>query len=160
MAAVGPVWQLEERQKRQTKFFELVEKTWERNKKVKPDIIEREVEEDQGGFRSRVIGKVRAGLPRKRPGRRGSPEVRRAAEIYVRDFKSKGQEGDWHVITRQVIPGYSEMRPEIQRLHRISLRANVHSLLYEERSRQRRRKGRLEGKMNSNKMGASAIDCW
>jgi prevent-host-death family protein len=44
MAAVVPVWQLEERQKRQEKFFGLVEKTWERNKKVKPEIIEREVE--------------------------------------------------------------------------------------------------------------------
>jgi prevent-host-death family protein len=45
MAAVVPVWQLEERQKRQKKFFALVEKAWERNKKVKPEIIEREVEE-------------------------------------------------------------------------------------------------------------------
>ena len=45
MAAVVPVWQLEERQKRQEKFFGLVERTWERVKKVKPEIIEREVEE-------------------------------------------------------------------------------------------------------------------
>ena len=45
MAAVVPVWQLEERQKRQEKFFGLVEKAWERNKKVRPEIIEREVEE-------------------------------------------------------------------------------------------------------------------
>ena len=45
MAAVAPVWQLEERQKRQEKFFGLVEKAWERNKEVRPEIIEREVEE-------------------------------------------------------------------------------------------------------------------
>ena len=90
--------------------------------------------------RSRVIGKVRASLPRKRPGRRGSPEVQKAAEIYIRDYKSKGQEGNWHSITKQVIPSYSDLRPELQRLHRISLRANVHSFLYERRSRQKRSK--------------------
>lgn len=45
MAAVVPVWQLEERQKRQHRFFGRVEKVWERNTKVKPEIIDREVEE-------------------------------------------------------------------------------------------------------------------
>ena len=45
MAAVVPVWQLEERMRRQEKFFRTVEKAWERNKKVKPEVVEREVEE-------------------------------------------------------------------------------------------------------------------
>jgi hypothetical protein len=96
------------------------------------------IAEDQSRFRSRVIGKVRAGLPRKRPGRRGSPEVKKAAEIYIRDYKSKGLEGHWHLISRQVIPRYPEMRLELQRLHRMSLRANTHSFLYEEWSLQKR----------------------
>ncbi|HVN80442.1 MAG TPA: hypothetical protein VMW38_15715 [Terriglobia bacterium] len=41
-----------------------------------------EIVENPRIFRSRVIGKVRAGLPRKRPGRKGTPEVKKAAEIY------------------------------------------------------------------------------
>jgi len=45
MAAVVPVWQLEERMKRQEKFFQAVEKAWKRNKKVKPETVEMEVEE-------------------------------------------------------------------------------------------------------------------
>jgi hypothetical protein len=98
------------------------------------------IAQDQSSFRSCVVGKVRAGLPRKRPGRRGSPEVQRAAEIYLRDYKSQGKTGNWHSIAKQVISNYLELRPELRTLHRMSLRANVHSFLYEERSRQKRSK--------------------
>jgi prevent-host-death family protein len=54
MAAVVPIWQLEEHQKRQKKFFGLVEKTWERNKKAKPELIEREVEEAVRAVRAQI----------------------------------------------------------------------------------------------------------
>jgi prevent-host-death family protein len=45
MAAVVPVWQLEEWQKRRQRFFGMVGELWQRNKKVTPDVIEREVED-------------------------------------------------------------------------------------------------------------------
>jgi prevent-host-death family protein len=44
MAAVVPVWQLESRTKRRERLFGLVQRVWESNAKVKPEIIEREVE--------------------------------------------------------------------------------------------------------------------
>jgi prevent-host-death family protein len=45
MAAVVPLWQLEEWQKRRTQLFASVEDVHQRNPKVKPDIIERDVAE-------------------------------------------------------------------------------------------------------------------
>ncbi len=44
MAAVVPVWQLEEWQKRRQRFFGMVEELWQKSKRMKPGIIEREVE--------------------------------------------------------------------------------------------------------------------
>jgi prevent-host-death family protein len=43
MAAVVPVWQLEEWQKRRERLFGMIEEVWNKNKKVKPEVIEREV---------------------------------------------------------------------------------------------------------------------
>ena len=45
MAAVVPLWQLEERRKRKDRFFGMVEEVWRKNKKEKPEVIEDEVEE-------------------------------------------------------------------------------------------------------------------
>ena len=45
MAAVVPVWQLEEWQKRRERFFGAVKELWRKNKEVKSGIIEQEVEE-------------------------------------------------------------------------------------------------------------------
>lgn len=45
MAAVVPVWQLEEWQKRRERFFRMVEELREKTKAVKPEVIEREVAE-------------------------------------------------------------------------------------------------------------------
>ena len=45
MAAVVPVWQLEEWQKRRARLFGMVGELWRKNKRVKPEAIEREVEE-------------------------------------------------------------------------------------------------------------------
>ena len=89
-------------------------------------------------FRSRVIGKVRAGLPRKRPGRQGNPEVKKAADIYEREYKSQGKDGNRHSVAKQVISDYANLTPEMQKLRRIGLRASVHSFLYDQRSRERR----------------------
>ncbi len=45
MAAVVPVWQLEGWRKRRERLFGMVEEVWKKNKKEKPEIIEREVQE-------------------------------------------------------------------------------------------------------------------
>jgi prevent-host-death family protein len=45
MAAVVPVWQLEERTKRREQFFATIDDIRQKNKGVKPQIIEREVAE-------------------------------------------------------------------------------------------------------------------
>ena len=44
--------------------------------------FEGEISQNQGGFKSFVIGKLRAVLPRRKPGRKGTPEFRKASEIY------------------------------------------------------------------------------
>lgn len=45
MAAVVPIWQLEQWQKRREQFFGTVDEIRQRNRKVKPEVIEREVQE-------------------------------------------------------------------------------------------------------------------
>ncbi len=45
MAAVVPLWQLEEWQQRREQFFAAVEDVQQRNHKVKPETIEKEVRE-------------------------------------------------------------------------------------------------------------------
>src|SRR5215471_17901075 len=45
MAAVVPLWQLEEWQKRREQFFAAVEEVQQPNRKVKPEVIEQEVQE-------------------------------------------------------------------------------------------------------------------
>src|SRR5205809_750035 len=45
MAAVVPLWQLEEWQKRREQFFAAVEEVQQHNQKVKPEVIEKEVRE-------------------------------------------------------------------------------------------------------------------
>jgi prevent-host-death family protein len=45
MAAVVPLWQLEEWQKRREEFFAAVEEVQQQNHKVKPEVIEAEVQE-------------------------------------------------------------------------------------------------------------------
>lgn len=54
MAAVVPVWQLEEWQKRRERFFGAVEEIWKKNKKVKPAVIEREVRETIQAVRAKA----------------------------------------------------------------------------------------------------------
>ena len=54
MAAVVPVWQLEEWQKRRQRFFGMVGELWQKNKKVKPDVIEREVEDAGRAVRTKA----------------------------------------------------------------------------------------------------------
>lgn len=54
MAAVVPVWQLEEWRKRRERFFGMVEAVRQRNKRVKPDVMEREVEEAVRAVRAKA----------------------------------------------------------------------------------------------------------
>lgn len=54
MAAVVPVWQLEEWQKRRERFFGMVEELWQKNKGVKPEVIEREVTEAVRAVRAKA----------------------------------------------------------------------------------------------------------
>jgi prevent-host-death family protein len=44
MAAVVPLWQLEDRSQRRERLFANVRKVWQSNAKVQPIVIEREVE--------------------------------------------------------------------------------------------------------------------
>ena len=54
MAAVVPIWQLEEWQKRRQRFFGMVGELWEKNKSVRPDVIEQEVEEATRAARAKA----------------------------------------------------------------------------------------------------------
>ena len=54
MAAVVPIWQLEEWQKRRQRFFGMVGELWEKNKPVRPDVIEQEVEEAARAARAKA----------------------------------------------------------------------------------------------------------
>ncbi len=54
MAAVVPVWQLEEWQKRRQRFFGMVEELWQKSKRVNPGIIEREVEDATRAVRAKA----------------------------------------------------------------------------------------------------------
>jgi prevent-host-death family protein len=54
MAAVVPVWQLQEWQKRRYRFFGMVEELRRKNKTVKPGVIGQEVEEAVRAVRART----------------------------------------------------------------------------------------------------------
>jgi len=43
MAAVVPVWQLEQWRQRRDRLFGMVDEVWERNKKENPEVLEREI---------------------------------------------------------------------------------------------------------------------
>jgi len=44
MAAVVPVWQLEERRKRRTRLLGMIDEVWRKQKEAKPELVEQEVE--------------------------------------------------------------------------------------------------------------------
>jgi prevent-host-death family protein len=54
MAAVVPLWQLEEWQKRREQFFAAVEEAQQRNQTVKPEVIEKEVRETIRAVRAKA----------------------------------------------------------------------------------------------------------
>ena len=54
MAAVVPVWQLEEWQKRRDRFFGMVGELRRKSKAVRPEVIEREVEEAVRAVRAKT----------------------------------------------------------------------------------------------------------
>ena len=59
MAAVVPVWQLEEQGKRRERFFATVDEVRQKNKGVKPEVIEREVGEAVKAVRGKT-GRAKA----------------------------------------------------------------------------------------------------
>jgi len=59
MAAVVPVWQLQEWEKRRERFFAMVDGLWQKNKGVKPEVIEREVREAVRAVRTRPARRTR-----------------------------------------------------------------------------------------------------
>ena len=98
-----------------------------------------EIDQNPSQFRSRLLGKLRVFLPRSRPGRKANPGIRQAADIFERDYKAKGKEGNWHEIAKKVLPEYGFLPIELQKFRRYQLRAAVHSFLYDHRSRLKRR---------------------
>src|SRR5262245_23356110 len=99
-----------------------------------------DIAENPSAFRSKVIGGVRARLPRSRPGRKANPVILRAVEIYGELAKEgkKGKDGIWHMVALRSWPDYSTFSVDMQRLVRFTLRAAVHSLRYEDSARKRR----------------------
>ncbi len=59
MAAVVPVWQLEGWSKRREHLFGMVEEVWKKNKKEKPEVIEREVQEAVRAVRAKATPRRR-----------------------------------------------------------------------------------------------------
>ncbi len=59
MAAVVPLWQLEDRSQRRERLSANVRKVWRSNAKVQPTVIEREVEEAVRTIRTRPGRKKR-----------------------------------------------------------------------------------------------------
>lgn len=57
LAAVVPVWQLEERTRRRDRFFGMVDEFWHKNRKVKPEAIEQEVEAAVRAVRTKTAHK-------------------------------------------------------------------------------------------------------
>ena len=54
MAAVVPIWQLEERQKRRERLFGMIDKAWQRNRRVRQEVIEREVKKAVQAVRAKA----------------------------------------------------------------------------------------------------------
>ena len=59
MAAVVPVWQLEGWGKRRERLFGMVEEVWKKNKKEKPEVIEREVQDAVRAVRAKATARRR-----------------------------------------------------------------------------------------------------
>ena len=97
-----------------------------------------EIKADPSKFKARTLGTLKAVLPRKRPGRQGSPEVKQASELYLNLYASKGRPGNWNEIAKRLVPGYAALSSAMQRFHRFRLRSQTHSHLYDQRSRLRR----------------------
>lgn len=54
MAAVVPIWHLEERAKRKEQLFGMVEEVWQRTKLMKPEVLDREVKQAVQAVRVRA----------------------------------------------------------------------------------------------------------
>ena len=97
-----------------------------------------EIKQDPSKFKARVLGTLKAVLPRKRPGRKGSSEIKRAADRYLSLYFAKGIPGNCHELAKRLVPDYAGLSLEMQRYHRYRLRSQTHSYLYDQRSWLRR----------------------
>jgi len=59
MAAVVPVWQLKEWQERRTRFFGMVDALRSKGKKLKPEVVEREVADAIRAVRAKARRRTR-----------------------------------------------------------------------------------------------------
>ena len=59
MAAVVPVWQLKEWRERRTRFFGMVDELRSKGKKLKPEVVEREVADAVRAVRTRSRRRAR-----------------------------------------------------------------------------------------------------
>src|SRR5262245_34548165 len=85
-----------------------------------------EIEADRG-FRARVIKKIH------------SSDLK-SAEIYGKEYLMQRKSGNWRALSQTVFPEYVALSVDLQKLRRFQLRASVHSLRYESRSRVRRQR--------------------
>ena len=96
--------------------------------------------ENGGGTRTDYY-RTKAGLPRKRPGRKPDPLILRATQIYagLREQGKRGMDGVWHQVAARVYSNYATLPIDAQRLLRFTLRAGVYSMRYEAAARERLR---------------------
>lgn len=64
--------------------------------RIKKDFGE-EIQKDPSRFKSRVIGTLRALLPRQRPGRKANPEIVRAAQVYQDTHCAREEREGWNL---------------------------------------------------------------
>jgi len=62
MAAIVPLWQIQERSQLRARLFQKIQSVWDANRTVKPEIVEREVAE--------AVAAVRGARPKTKPVRR------------------------------------------------------------------------------------------
>lgn len=82
--------------------------------------------------RDSAVAAFRAGLPRRRAGRRANPDVLHAARLYDQCGQGKA---NWHQMAKEVWPGYVVEPPDRQELIRHKLRSRVHSLRHQRKQR-------------------------
>ena len=98
-----------------------------------------EIPQNPGSFRGRVLGRLKAFLPRR--GQVGTEARWSKKPQNFNLYSAKGLPGNWHELAKRLVPDYASLSVEMQRYHRFRLRSQTHSYLYDQRSRLRRSRG-------------------